>query len=64
MGFFFWKDCSFSIFIDHSSLALGLPQFWKNANKINGCIVNIPMDLGDYFCIILLIISMGNQIRW
>ena len=39
----------------------------NKANKINGCIVNIPMDLGDYFCI--LIISMGNQmamteIRW
>ena len=36
------------------SLALGLPQFLNKANKINGCIVNIPMDLGDYFCILFL----------
>ena len=43
-----------------ASLALGLPQFLNKANKINGCIVNIPMDLADYFCIFLWVIKW----RW
>ena len=64
MGFFFSKDCSFSIFIDHSSLALGLPQFWNNANKINGCIVKNPKDLCDYFYIIINYYGWSNGDDW
>ena len=46
-GFFLRKGLLIFNFYG-SSLALGLPQFWNKVNKIiiNGCIVNIPMDLG------------------